>query len=263
MRTILARSLLMAALTLSLCVTGVAQVKITDFSGVWLLDKSKTSDLQPTVESYTLTVAQDAERLTVETALKGEVGMRGASGASGRRGGGGLPGGGNGSGLPGSVGVGGGGGGGIPSGDGAGGGTGAPGGGLGGGGGGGFPAGGSSGGFSIPRDLVMAMALRMSVPKATYTLDGIETVVQMAGRDRGDGQPAPSAGSIAFKASWKKSGKALELQTARKVKTPEGERTTTSKDRWELSEDGKTLTVKRIMESSMGASEAKLVFTKQ
>jgi hypothetical protein len=114
----------------------------------------------------------------------------------------------------------------------------------------------------MPKEAVMGMALRMATPKATYTLDGQETVVRMETREGSDGRQPQPGGSLALKASWKKSGKALELQSTRKFDTPEGERKTTSKDYWELSGDGQTLTVKRAIDTPMGEEEVKLVFTK-
>lgn len=250
----------LSAIALLFCLqsTSVAQNKTADFSGTWVLDKTKTTDLPPTLESYTMNAAQDAQQLTVETQLKGEVGRRGM----GRGAGGGQGGGRGGGGFPGGGGGGRGGGGGFPGGGGgAGGGGGFP-----GGGGGGGGAGGGGGGFSMPKDMVMAMALQMGqmgIPQATYNLDGKETVVQLESRPSGEGQPPQPAGSVMLKASWKKGGKLLELQSTRKIKSQEGERSLTSKDRWEMSEDGKTLTVKRSIETPMGAEEAKLVFSKQ
>lgn len=242
------------ALLFSLHGTGAAQTKPTDFSGTWVLDKTKTTDLPPTLESYTLKVAQDDQQLTVQTELQGELPRRGMGG--GGQGGGGGFGAGGGGGRGG--GRGGGGGGGGFGGGGAGGGGG-DGGGGGQGGGGGFPGGG--GGFSMPKDIVMVMALRAAMPLATYKLDGKEEIIQIEARQNAD-QPAQPGGSIALKASWKKNGKILELQSIRKFKTQQGERSLASKDRWELSEDGKILTVKRAANAA-SAEEAKLVFSKQ
>ncbi len=109
----------------------------------------------------------------------------------------------------------------------------------------------------------MGMALRMTTPKATYMLDGKETTHQMEAQESAGGQSPQPGGSITLKASWKKGGKLLELQSTRKFKTPEGERNMTNKDRWELSEDGQTLTVKRNIDLPMGMEEVKLVFTRQ
>jgi hypothetical protein len=224
MKKLLTSSLFTVALTLGLYVLCPAQSKTSDFSGAWALDKSKTSDLPPTLESYTMTVAQDEQHLTVETDVQGEIGMRGGSGSrgAGRRGdGGGFPGGGRSGGIR-------------------------------------FPGGGMGGG--MPKDRVMAMALRMAPPKATYRLDGSETTIRMEARED-VGQPG---GDIVAKASWKSGGKILELQSTRQLKTPDGaERTITSRDRWELSNEGQTLIIKRAVETPMGTNEVKLVFIKQ
>jgi hypothetical protein len=169
MRKTLAVILLTAALALCVHTRANAQAKMTDFSGTWVLDNKKTSDLPPTLESYILTVTQNEQQLTVETELQGEVGVPGGPG-EGRSGRGGFPGGPPGGPPPG----------GFPG---------------GGGGGGGFPGGGPDGGFSMPKDVVMGMALRMAVPKATYTLDGKETVVQTEAREASSGQPAQGGGS--------------------------------------------------------------------
>jgi hypothetical protein len=235
MRKLLATSLFTVALMIGTYSACAAQSKTTDFSGKWALDKSRTSDLPPSLESYTMNVSQDAEQLTIETDLQGDLGMRGRPGRTGgqgggRRGEGGLPGGGRGGGFPGGR---------IP---------------------GGGPGG---GGFSLPKDAVIGMALRTAPPKAIYRLDGKETSRQVEARESGDGRRSEPGGSIAFKANWKKGGKALELQSNRKFETPEGERSMTSKDRWELSEDGNTLTVQRTIDMPMGVEEVKLVFTKQ
>jgi hypothetical protein len=232
MRKILAASLLTAALMIGIYGGCAAQSKPTDFSGKWALDKSRTSDLPPSLESYAMNVTQDAEQLTIETDLQGDLGMRGRPGGIGgpggrRRGEGGAPGGG--------------------------------------GQGGGFPGrrGSGGGGFSLPKDAVVGMALRMAPPKAVYSLDGKDTLQQVEARESDAGRPHQSGGSIAFKANWKKGGRTLELQSNRKFETPEGERSMTSKDRWELSEDGNTLTVQRTIDMPMGVEEVKLVFTKQ
>ncbi len=242
MKKLVATSLFTVALTLGLRGHCAAQSKTTDFSGEWTLDKTKTSDLPPTLESYTMTITQDAQQLTVETDVQGEIGMRSESGSRGAGRGGGFPGGGRsgGGGFPGGIGF--------------------PGGGR--SGGGGFPGGGMGGG--IPKDRVMAMALQMAPPKATYTLDGKETVIQMEAREGDANQPGQLGGNLVTKASWKNGGKILELQSTRQLKTPDGnERSVTSKDRWELSNDGKALTIKRAVETPMGTHEVKLLFIKQ
>lgn len=103
----------------------------------------------------------------------------------------------------------------------------------------------------------------MSLPKATYTLDGKETTHEIEARGGAEGQPSPAGARLALKANWKKGGKILELQSTRKFKTPEGDLSMTNKDRWELSEDGQTLIVKRSLDMPMGVEEIKLVLTRQ
>lgn len=254
--------LIAVASLLGLYGVSTAQTKPADFSGTWMLDKSKTPDIPPTVESYTLTVTQDEQHIVVETSMKGDLPMRRGPGGGGR--GGGFPGGGGGGrGGGGGGGRGGGGGGGFGGGGGAGEGGGGGGGGFPGGGGGGGGFGGGPGGFGMPKDMVMAMALRTTFPKASYTLDGKEAVTQIEPRPASEGQPPQGGGSIALKANLKKNGKVLELQVTRKFKNPEGLQMMTTKDRWELSEDGKTMSVKRTIESISGGEEAKMVFTRQ
>jgi hypothetical protein len=232
MRKLLATSLFTVALMLGTYSACAAQSKTTDFSGKWALDKSRTSDLPPSLESYTMIVTQDDKQIAIETDLQGDLGMGGRPGRSGGQGGEiGLPGGdGQDRGFPGG---------------------GVPGGGLGG------------GGVSLPKDTVVWMGLRMAPPKAIYKLDGKETWQKVEARERGDGRRPQPGGSISFKANWKKGGKTLELQSNRKSISPEGERSMTNRDRWELSENGNTLTVQRRFDIPMGVEEVNLVFTKQ
>ena len=98
----------------------------------------------------------------------------------------------------------------------------------------------------------MGMGMPMSV---TYQLDGKETTSESSGA-----RPFLST----FKAEWKDDGKALELTNVRKFNGRDGEpRSFTSKERWELSADGKTLTINRSGESPRGNTKSTLVFNKQ
>ena len=94
MQKILTSIVCTMALTLCVYSSVAAQTKATNFAGTWVLDKKKTSDLPPTLESYRLTVTQNAQQLTVETDMQGEVGMPGrpARPGGGRSGRGGFPG---------------------------------------------------------------------------------------------------------------------------------------------------------------------------
>lgn len=256
MKKTLCQSLFAIALLFGLHAAGAAQTKAADFSGTWVLDKTKTTDLPPTLENYILKVGQDDQHLSVQTMVQGELprramGGRGAGGGAGA-GGGGFGGAGGGRSGGGRGGGGGAGGGGFGGGAAGGGGE---------GGGGGFGGGGGGGDFGPPKGVVMSMALQMGLPQSPFTLDGKETVLPLE-QPQGEGQPAQNAGTISLKATVKKNGKALDLQAVRKFKTQQGERSIAIKDHWELSEDGKTLTVKRAA-AMAGGAEAKLIFNRQ
>jgi hypothetical protein len=64
-----------------------------------------------------------------------------------------------------------------------------------------------------------------------------------------------------LKSAWKKDGRQLELILTRKFSTPNGDRLTTNRDRWELEKDG-TLVVRRQVETRIGGQEVKLFFKK-
>lgn len=188
-----------------------------DFSGTWVLDKSKSDGLPrqlQNVESYTMVVRQDDKQLTVENKIVGGARAggepNGASGDSGtprergaqddnmgrRRGGAGGQGGGR----------------------------------------------GGRGGMG------------MGMGTATYKLDGSETKVESAG-GRG--------GAATLKAQWKDGGKVLELKNSRSFSMQGNEMTRTVKDRFELTDGGKTLKVKRSVDGMQGSQESTLVFSKQ
>jgi len=84
----------------------------------------------------------------------------------------------------------------------------------------------------------------------TYNLDGSETTGEM-GR-----------GKFARKATWSGDGKTLELVSKMTFEGPNGEVTSTSTDKLQLSTDGKTLTVARHSESPRGTQDSTMVFTK-
>jgi hypothetical protein len=119
--------------------------------------------------------------------------------------------------------------------------------------GGGGPGGGQGGGMGQGRG---RGGFGMGMPSAlTYKLDGSETTVELGG-----GRP----GTSTLKAEWKDDGKALELTSVRKFTNRDGEqRSSTSKERWELSADGKTLTINRTGETPRGEMKSTLAFNKQ
>lgn len=85
----------------------------------------------------------------------------------------------------------------------------------------------------------------------TYSLDGKETKTEIPG--------IPSA---TLKAKWEKDGK-LQLSSIRSFETPMGVMSTSTKETWSLSEDGKTLTVKRETETPRGTMNTEMVFVKK
>ena len=87
-----------------------------------------------------------------------------------------------------------------------------------------------------------------------YTLDGKETTTEIESR----------MGKIPVKskAEVESDGK-LKLSRTSSFKTPDGERSITTRETWTLSSDGKTLTVKRESDSPMGANSSEMVFTKK
>lgn len=88
----------------------------------------------------------------------------------------------------------------------------------------------------------------------TYTLDGKETTIQQ--------QSLMGQIPVKLKAELEKDGK-LKLNSSRAVNTQMGEFTITTKETWSLSDDGKTLTVKRDMETPRGTNSSEMVFTKK
>jgi hypothetical protein len=94
----------------------------------------------------------------------------------------------------------------------------------------------------------------MGAGTATYRLDGSDTKIESTG-GRG--------GAATLSAKWKDGGKSLELTNTRIMNFQGSEVTRTTKERWELADDGKTLKVKRSVEGPQGSPESTLVFVKQ
>src|SRR5215510_5950384 len=77
-----------AAVFLFLTGALIVSAASTNFSGTWVLDKSKSQGLSPqieNVESYTMTVTQDEQQLTVETKITGGGRPGGGDPSAGRR----------------------------------------------------------------------------------------------------------------------------------------------------------------------------------
>jgi hypothetical protein len=86
-----------------------------------------------------------------------------------------------------------------------------------------------------------------------YTLDGKEKTVQ---------QESPVGNvPVKLKAKTEKDGK-LKLTSSRTLDTPMGSVTLTTTETWSLSDDGKTLTLKRDMDSPRGTTSSTMVFRK-
>jgi hypothetical protein len=85
----------------------------------------------------------------------------------------------------------------------------------------------------------------------TFNLDGTETSGE-TGR-----------GKFVRKGTWSNEGKTLELVSKMTFQGQDGEITTTSSDKLELSSDGKVLTVTRHAETPRGAQDSTWVLNKQ
>lgn len=90
----------------------------------------------------------------------------------------------------------------------------------------------------------------------TYSLDGKETTEDASAANPGMGMPGAK-----LKAELQKDG-TLNLSLVRKFNTPMGEAEASTKEKWTLSADGKTLTIDRDQTSPRGSLSAKMVFTK-
>jgi hypothetical protein len=87
----------------------------------------------------------------------------------------------------------------------------------------------------------------------TYTLDGKETSIEADG----------PMGKIPVKLKAELEPGKLKLTSSRTFNTQMGEATMTTKEIWTLSDDGKTLTVKRDTETPRGTNSSEMVFTKK
>jgi TonB family protein len=88
----------------------------------------------------------------------------------------------------------------------------------------------------------------------TYSLDGKETKAEVGG--------GMMAGTATLKAAFESDGK-LKLSSTRDINTQMGAMTITVKETWELADEGKTLKIKREMETPRGTQNSELVFTKK
>jgi hypothetical protein len=178
----------MIVLTLAFCMSAVGvYAQKADFSGKWTLDvaKSKLGE-RNNIETQTLTVAQTANDIKIDTATKRTPPPSGTPGGGGGGGGGGMMG---------------------RGGDGA----------------------------------------------ATYMLDGKDMKSEIAG---------PGGAMVPVTTNGKIDGGKLLLSNSRTFTTPNGAITSTTKETWELSADGKTLTVNVERTSPRGTDTTTKVFVK-
>ncbi|NDD64983.1 MAG: hypothetical protein EBZ36_13585, partial [Acidobacteria bacterium] len=113
--------------------------------------------------------------------------------------------------------------------------------------------------MSIPREILMQMALAAPIRQARFPLNGDESTVEVPASPATDGRPATPAVRVTLSSEWKKDGRQLELTLTRKLTTETGERTMVNRDRWEIEKDG-ALVVRRRVETRLGSQEVKLYF---
>jgi hypothetical protein len=89
---------------------------------------------------------------------------------------------------------------------------------------------------------------------AVYNLDGKEMTMPASG-----GQPG---GLTTVKAEVDKDNK-LKVTSTRKISSPMGDFTFTTKETWEITDGGKTLKIVREMETRRGNMTSEMVFTKK
>lgn len=90
----------------------------------------------------------------------------------------------------------------------------------------------------------------------TYTLNGKETTEDVSPVNAGMG-----IAGAKLKAELKSDG-TLNLSLVRRFNTPMGEAESSTKEKWTLSADGKTLTIDRDQASPRGSLSARMVFMK-
>ncbi len=93
--------------------------------------------------------------------------------------------------------------------------------------------------------------LGMGGGSMTIKLDGSETTAES------------QRGKTTTKAKWLNDGKTLEINSVSSFSGPNGDFTSTTVERWELADGGKTLTVHRKTETPRGPQESTWVLTKK
>ena len=253
----------LALATSAALVAAKSPPQAVDFSGTWVLDTNQTKNLPDGLESYSMNIKQNEQRIAVQTTLKGDLRpmARVPNGPNGRNGPnsggnqgpgtagpypgtpGGYPGGmGGGMGMPRVGGMG------MPGGMGRGPmGEGMP--------GGGMPGGGGGVGRRRSRGKSQNIAaFRLYPGKAVYNLDGSESTAKMGGSGQNN---------ATLRANWEKGGKELRLALNGGDNSDRRGRQLQLKDEWKMAKDGQTLKVDRTVKTPGGSKTLHLVFHKQ
>jgi hypothetical protein len=85
-----------------------------------------------------------------------------------------------------------------------------------------------------------------------YSLDGKETTSSQES----------AVGNMETTVSAKAAGEGMELRSVRKMNSPAGAITLTTVENWTLSDEGRTLTIKREMDTPRGKMSSTLVFNR-
>lgn len=215
---------LLGALMFSVSILGTAQSQ-TNFSGTWALDMKKTRDLPPDLKSYTLTVKQTEQQISYESKVEGDLNAHHKQDQAG-----------TGTETPiaaplpqpnssGAAGI-------------------------------GNPAVSdhSAQGSGSGKVMARGRAIGMVIRRMNCTLDGKEAAREVGGI---------SPGQIRRRAQWRRGDKSLEFNIARDFDVQGKTVTSTVKEQWELSDDGKVLKVRRTVNLLAGWDEATLIFTRQ
>jgi hypothetical protein len=112
------------------------------------------------------------------------------------------------------------------------------------------------GGSASPHKIVIAKgrALALVIRHLNCSLDGKESTREVGGI---------TPGQIKRKAQWRKGDKTLELNLVREIEVQGSKFTSTVRELWQMSEDGKTLKIKRTVNLLAGYDETTLTFVKQ
>lgn len=224
MKRLVAAFTLCSVLLIGISIVAAAQSN-TDFSGTWVLDMKRTSDIPSELKSYRLIVKQDEKQISFESKIEGHFGPpagqdqnrtapqttlnQSPSTSSPNSTVGGIS---------------------LNTAD----------------------SGGSLG--SSRAVIARGRALATTIRRMTCTLDGKEMVREVSGI---------SPGKIRRKALWKKGDKMLELNVARDFESQGSPITSTVREIWELAEDGKILKIKRTVNLLAGWDETTLIFSRE